>query len=161
VTRSHQFNSAFQSPSSPKSVASSPASTRLPVQRYVRARHFATSWMAELQDRFDKITALTTGWDGYNAKPVSFTCASFTAQLLEVLFESDVPPPQLVPGSDGTLQFEWHMNGFDLEVDVLAPYEVFAVRHDHSNCTCEEANLSSDYTLLKTWISSLSKSGLN
>ena len=79
----------------------------------------------------------------------------FAANLIERLFVDDVPPPQLVPGTDGTLQMEWHRNGFDVEIDVLAPYEVVAVRRDLRTGRVDEENLEADYSVLGGWIADL------
>lgn len=112
-------------------------------------------WVAELADRFDELTSLPKGWDGYAGCPVSFNCAQFAANLIERLFVSAIPAPQLVPGSDGTLQIEWHRNQFDIEIDVLAPYEVVATRHDLVSGSSEEIELQTDFTPLSEWISDL------
>lgn len=114
-----------------------------------------TGWVAELRDRFDYLTALPRGWDGYAGIPVSFNCALFTANLLERLFVEGVPAPQLVPGGDGTIQFEWHRNQYDVEIDVLAPYDVAAVRRNHKTGEIEEYELQTDFTLLGKWITEL------
>jgi hypothetical protein len=120
-------------------------------------RHSGNEWVAALSDRFNELTALQHGWDGYNGKPVSFTCASFAAKLLERLFDNALPPPDLIPGTDGTLQFEWHINGYDIEVDVLDAYEVVAVRHELRTGAVEELELDNDFTTLAHWIGELKK----
>jgi hypothetical protein len=117
--------------------------------------HSETKWANALSGKFNELTALQRGWDGYTGQPVSFTCARFAADLLERLYDGALPPPSLVPGSDGTLQFEWHINQFDVEVDVLGAYEVIATRHDCLTGETEELELSSDYTALAGWISDL------
>lgn len=121
----------------------------------VRVVQPRSRWVVELKDRFDDLTALPRGWDGYAGHPVSFNCAQFTANLLERLFVEDVPAPQLVPGGDGTIQFEWHRNQYDVEIDVLAPYDVVAVRRDHRTGQVQELELQTDFTLLSEWIAEL------
>ena len=61
----------------------------------------------------------------------------------------------MVPGSDGTLQIEWHINQFDLEIDVLAPYSVAATRYDCISGNVDEVELDTDFTILSEWISEL------
>lgn len=114
-----------------------------------------SSWIADLRERLNELTSLSMGWDGYQGRPVSFSCAMFAANLIERLFVEDVPPPQLVPGADGTLQMEWHRNGFDIEIDVLAPYEVFAVRRNLRTDEVEELELEAEYSDLGRWIANL------
>lgn len=124
-------------------------------RRVSLSRHSESEWAKALNGKFNELTALQLGWDGYAGRPVSFTCASFAANLLERLFDEALPPPSLVPGSDGTLQFEWHLNEYDVEVDVLGAFEVVATRHDHQTGTAEELELDTDFTMLAGWISEL------
>ena len=57
-----------------------------------------SSWVRALESRFEEVTALSSGWDGYAGKPVSFGCATFAANLLEAICIDSLPAPQLVPG---------------------------------------------------------------
>ena len=122
---------------------------------YVRVPVPNSLWFQILKKRFDDICSLPVGWDGYAGCPVSFNTAIFAANLLERLYLDGVPEPTLVPGSDGTLQMEWHRNQFDVEIDVLGPYEVLATRTDHANNTEQEIELESDFSVLADWISDL------
>lgn len=124
-------------------------------QEQVRVNQPNSAWVLELSDRFNELTSLPLGWDGYAGKPVSFECAQFAANLIERLFIKGVRAPQLVPGSDGTLQIEWHQNQFDIEIDVLAPYHIVATHHDHLTDTDQEFELQSDFTRLAEWIENL------
>ena len=66
-----------------------------------------SQWVQELESRFIELTGLPIGCDGYQGKPVSLSCAKFAAHLIESIYVASVPAPNLVPGSDGTLQLEW------------------------------------------------------
>ena len=131
--------------------------SRLAVNRstYVRVDWPSSPWFEELRKKFDEICSLPEGWDGYAGFPVSFSNASFAADLLERLYSDGVPPPSIVPGSDGSLQLEWHRNQFDVEIDVLAPYQVVAKRTNHVTDTEKEIELDSDFTALEEWICGL------
>lgn len=120
-----------------------------------RVQPLHSEWMSSLGDRFDELTSLPYGWDGYNGQPVSFARAFFAAHLLESLYISELDEPQLVPGSDGTVQIEWHENGFDLEIDVQAPYDVVATRCNLNTGHAEELELDTDFTVLANWIRDL------
>ncbi|MCP4071982.1 MAG: hypothetical protein GY742_09625, partial [Hyphomicrobiales bacterium] len=61
----------------------------------------------------------------------------------------------LVPGSDGSLQIEWHLNQYDIEIDVLEPYDIVATRFDHVTDRDEELELQSDFSALANWITDL------
>jgi hypothetical protein len=127
------------------------------LKRVTLNRHSENEWKKVLVSKFNELTALRAGWDGYNGKPVSFTCASFAANLLEKLYDDILPPPSLVPGSDGTLQFEWHINQYDIEVDVLGAFDVMATRYDCITGETQELELDSDYTGLADWLSDLKR----
>ncbi len=150
-----QVSSAFQD-EVPNFVPSESRTSSLPLSvARVRVVHPRSRWITDLKDRFDELTSLPRGWDGYAGQPVSFTCAQFTANLLESLFVEDVPAPQIVPGGDGTLQFEWHRNQYDVEIDVLAPYDVVAIRRDHRTGAVWELELQTDFAPLSEWITDL------
>ena len=122
---------------------------------FVRVAQPRSQWAADLKDRFDELTSLARGWDGYAGRPVSFHCAQFAANLIERLFVGGVPAPQLVPGGDGTLQIEWHRNQYDVEIDVLDTYDVLAVRRNITTGEVEEIELQMDFSPLSEWIDAL------
>ncbi|MCB1466215.1 MAG: hypothetical protein KDK08_03500 [Rhizobiaceae bacterium] len=121
----------------------------------VRVTHPRSAWVNELEERFDVLTSLRRGWDGYAGVPVSFTCAQFAANLIERLYTRALPAPQLVPMANGTMRLEWHMNEFDVEVDVLGPYDVVAYRADLLNDSEDEIEIQTDFTELSEWIAAL------
>jgi len=150
-----QVSSVFQN-EVPNLLSSESNTSSLPLRSArVRITQPRSRWVAELKDRFDELTALPQGWDGYAGRPVSFNCAQFAANLLERLFVESVPAPQIVPGDDGTLQIEWHQNQFDIEIDVLAPYDVCAVKRDLRTGLVQEIELEIDFTPLSGWIADL------
>ncbi|WCL54406.1 hypothetical protein [Gimibacter soli] len=120
---------------------------------------YQSEWMSVLRPRFDELTALPRGWDGYQGVPVSWSCAEFAANILDRLNEEYVPPPSLVPGSDGTVQIEWHRNGYDVEIHVLAPNKVNAYRYDRNSGHEEEFNLTNDFSSVQNWVKQLSNRG--
>jgi len=77
-----------------------------------------------LQSEFERLVRLPVGWDGYRAKPVSFGNASYASQLLDNLCQQHTAVPSIVPGYNGDLQMEWHVEGFDLEIHVISPYHM-------------------------------------
>lgn len=112
---------------------------------------YRSRWVQILETRFNEITSLPRGWNGYRSIPVSFSCASFAANLLERICTDGLPPPFLVPGTDGTLQIEWHRNGYDIEIDVLGPNQVVATRYTLASNEEETISLENDFTVLADW----------
>ena len=112
-------------------------------------------WAQKLGGRLGELTGLPVGWDGYQGKPVSFGNAEFAGNLIESICFDNIPAPQLVPGSDGTLQLEWHLNGYDIAIDVLAPFDVLATRYDHVTGEEDEIEVQSDFSELAEWVKAL------
>lgn len=122
-----------------------------------RVTSHRSEWVDELRPRLNDLTKLPVGWDGYRGQPVSFDCASFGADLLEKLCQFSVPAPSLVPGSGGTMQIEWHVGGFDIELDVKDVYNVIAYRRNCITGDEEEHELATDFSLVFSWLGELSK----
>jgi len=151
-----QLNTAFQD-ARPNTDYRGPILSNAAFTNYrVRVPQLQSAWMQILQVRFDELSSLPQGWDGYRGSPVSFTCASFAAAMLERLCQENVSAPSLVPGSDGTLQIEWHENLYDIEIDVLSPQNIVATRYDHVTDKVVVLELESDFTQIGGWISDLS-----
>jgi hypothetical protein len=79
----------------------------------------------------------------------------FAATVLERVYETNLPLPALVPGADGSLQIEWHVSDFDIELDVLDANKVVARRYDCRSDTEQEEQLSNDFTVVSTWVEDL------
>jgi hypothetical protein len=109
------------------------------------------AWALHVKRRFDEVCALEEGWDGYNGRPVKWQTADFTFRMLQSICASDAPVPQIVPGSSGSLQVEWHLPHQTIELLVRAPYEVEAWREGPS-IDEEEADLSGDFRRVIDWL---------
>jgi len=84
------------------------------------------NWWPDIEERLKHLINLDNGWDGYNAEPVSFLNASFALRVLETICTINTPAPQIVPGTGGDLQIEWHTDTTEIELHVIAPYRVEA-----------------------------------
>jgi hypothetical protein len=111
--------------------------------------------------RLNELTALTHGWDGYQGVPVSWNCATFAANLLERIYVAGLSAPSLVPGSDGTIQIEWHKNDYDIEIDILGANKVIATKYDHRSDAEDVLDLDNDITAIVNWIKELSTERVN
>jgi hypothetical protein len=107
-------------------------------------------------ERLDELCQLPVGWNGYYAGPVTFTNASFALSMLESTCGVDAPAPQIVPGSDGDLQIEWHTSCADIELHVRGPFNVHAWRMRYgANDGGDEMILSNDFTAVANWVKEL------
>ena len=128
-------------------------------QHRVLVNGYQSQWLEDLSPRLRDLTALERGWDGYDGLPVNFHVAHFVVNLLERLFLDNLPPPSLVPGSDGSLQFEWHRNGMDIELDVHAPSRVTAYKYDHQSGEETEIELRNNFADVACWLSEMAGRG--
>src|SRR5258706_7550436 len=88
------------------------------------------TWREPVIKRLNELVALQSGWDGYEGVPVTFENAYFTMGMLDACCRGDAPTPQIVPGASGDLQIEWHLDGGDIELHILAPNNVHAWHTD-------------------------------
>lgn len=87
---------------------------------------YSYNWWPDIQKRLEHLLCLESGWDGYQGEPVSLSNASFALKVLESICTNDTPPPQIVPGTGGDLQIEWHSNATEIELHIIAPNNVEA-----------------------------------
>lgn len=154
-------SSAFQQKKSPAGDYQRNVSNSVFTSHRIRVPELHSHWALALQDRLNELTSLPVGWDGYVGLPVSFQCAHFVVSMLERLCQGDVPPPSLVPGSDGSLQVEWHRNMFDVELDVLDVQNVVATRVNRRSGEVEVLDIQNDFSTVAGWISELSDENQN
>jgi hypothetical protein len=114
-----------------------------------------TSWSGDVTKRLSELVGLSVGWDGYTGRPVDFAIACFAHQLTLTVCVHGAPCPSLVPGSDGTLQVEWHAGGFDIELDILAVNKVRAWRADARTGREDELELSVDFAAVYQWMTEM------
>lgn len=153
---SSQANAVFTRASSTAHVANvvtlADMFTRLLISEPVR------QWRPAVVERLECLVRLEPGWDGYNGVPVSFEIATFALRMLEAACGYDCPCPQIVPGSEGDLQIEWHTHLGDIELDVLGPNNVVAWRKTNSCCDDgEQIPLTNDFAVVAKWIKELTE----
>lgn len=78
-------------------------------------------WVGHASDRLAEISRLEPGWDGYRARPVALENVAFAKSILFSVMDNDQPLPDIVPGTQGDLQIEWHTSKGDLEVHIIRP----------------------------------------
>lgn len=129
-----------------------------PRARIVVSKH-ESEWSEAVQNRLEELVdGLRPGWDGYSGRPVGYLNASFALSMLSSICRPDTPAPQIVPGSDGDLQIEWHTNAVDIELAVRGPYIVSAWRWVvGSDPEGESLELSQDFTDVANWVAEISE----
>ena len=143
ITQSHAAFSRWPPTSNIVDIASRKSVAKTPEE----------SWRP-VTDRLEELLRLERGWDGYTGSPVSFVNATFALRMLESICDSRSPLPQIVPGSSGDLQVEWHTLRGDVELHVRAPNDVHAWRVKSDGLE-EELLLANDFSAIVAWIKEL------
>jgi hypothetical protein len=117
------------------------------------------AWRSAAVSRLSELVRLPPGWDGYAAEPISFGDVYYALRLLEAVCGDEAPAPQIVPGSSGDLQIEWHLPRGDIELHVRAPNDVVAWHCDSTTGPDgEELALTNDFVAVVPWIERLAES---
>lgn len=119
------------------------------------------TWSTALEVRLRELINLSNGWDGPKSIPVSIPNAKFARKLLDQLFVDEVPAPSIFPIGDGTLQIEWNVGDYEIELDVIAPDRIVAERSYLGSGKEDCALVGNDFSKLKSWIEDLRKSLTN
>lgn len=110
------------------------------------------AWHDAVLSRLEDLVRLPSGWNSYGGLPVSFANAHFALSMLESTCRAATEAPQVVPGSGGDLQVEWHTVHGDIELHVLAPNRVLASCERTSDGSFEELELTNDFTQVAKWV---------
>lgn len=106
----------------------------------------------------NRLIALPPNWDSYGALQIDISRTRVAFNVLMEVMREDTPAPSIVPTSDGHIQFEWHMRGIDLEVEVISPVTIRVMYEDqYSDEPPQELTLDYDLTLLNGFVSELTR----
>ena len=113
--------------------------------------------LKELKDKCIEFTKLKKGWDGFKASPVPIEKANVAMHLIDRLVNINVPKPSIVPTYDGSIQIEWHMKNYELEIEITQLLEVEGLLIDRKTDEMHEfcVNLSDEansYQVLADYI---------
>lgn len=114
------------------------------------------TWREAVIERLNELVGPQQGWNVYRGKPVLFHNAHFALSMLDSICPENVLPPQIVPGSGGDLQVEWHTHDEDIELHIRGPNRVTAWRFVRGgDPDGEELELSRDFNPVVTWIENM------
>jgi hypothetical protein len=99
-------------------------------------------WMAGVKVQIEGFQLLQSGWDSYAGKQISMGMRSAAFHLILDLATLNTPRPSVVPVADGTIQFEWHAKGIDLEIRVLSMTKIEVAFEDSRD---EEAPIEDEF----------------
>lgn len=115
----------------------------------------ASGWQEVVSDRLVDLLQLPENWDSYGARAPRWDAANNLVAVLASIMQRKTPSPSIVPSAEGHFQAEWHRNGIDLEVEVVAPTKILVSYTDSQDEWEDE--LDFDFTRL---VSAVKKLGL-
>jgi hypothetical protein len=98
-------------------------------------------WASPVVRRLTDLLSLRDNWDSYGAVKPSTTSAVELFKVLIAVANPDTPAPSIVPSPLGHFQAEWHLNGADLEVEVVTPTKIIVSFSDGSDAWEEELDV--------------------
>lgn len=118
-----------------------------------------TPWLPRAIHALDGLGCLPANWDSYGAQTIRHSNILATVELLLAVMRDDTPLPSFVPTNRRTILLEWHVGGFDLEVEVRGTGRLHVAFEDAHDGTAWEAELNSDLTKLVNCIERLTAKG--
>lgn len=101
-------------------------------------------------DKLTKLSNLRPNWDTYGAPAVSeYALERAAGFALHFISTRRVPIPDIVPTPSGGIQFEWHRNSVDLEIEFGASSEIEVLFEDLVSDESHELSLTKDLRSLE------------
>lgn len=76
----------------------------------------STDWLGSALVTLRRLSALEPDWDGYGSPPLTHQAIDRSFRLVLQSARELLPGPNLVPGSEGDLQLEWHLGERGLQI---------------------------------------------
>jgi hypothetical protein len=115
------------------------------------------NWFQQTIASLDEVGNLPTNWDSYGARKIRHSSIRAAIELLLCVMDERTPAPAVVPTNRGTVMFEWHAGGVDLEVEAFGPGRAHVAFEDSREGTNWEAEIGSDLSRLVACIQRLSE----
>jgi hypothetical protein len=107
-------------------------------------------WLAPVVTAVGRFLQLPDNWDSYGAPVIDHEKVLFGLNLLLATLDPQSPAPTVVPTPSGSVQFEWHRQGMDIEVEVLSAGKINLYYENGATGSSEESTLTSDFRRLAT-----------
>lgn len=112
-------------------------------------------WISHIAEVLSSYIWLPNNWDSYGARGTDFKCILVAIQILARIVDEHTPKPSVVPTTQGGVQFEWHVNGIDLEIEIQPSFRLFAAFEDHQLQEEWEGEITEDYSPIESIIEKL------
>jgi hypothetical protein len=95
-------------------------------------------WLGEVISDLRKISTLEQNWDSYGGRPISHKAILKATEILSLCIANDTPAPWVVATSLGGIQFEWHTEGEDLEIEIDAQGRLLECRESDDGVNLQQ-----------------------
>ena len=115
------------------------------------------AWVGSLLQGFANLLTLEANWDGENGKPIAPALVSSALKFVDRISMVDfrLPPPSIVPISDGGLQIEWHRAGKDFEIEFSPDGSIRYYYYDSSTGGGQEGSVTHDMSTVQQLLEQL------
>lgn len=122
-----------------------------PLLRKPPSKHEAipSSGIVWVDREMRKLAQLPANWDGYGANVIPRSRLRQVADLLKEHFRHGLPEGSLVPGADGSVQMEWHLQKMSFGFLVDEDGSFYAWHKDRETRALVDADASGAVTLLE------------
>lgn len=112
-------------------------------------------WLNPTWNQISELSKLKQNWDSYGAKSISQQRAIAAIKVLQRILRRETPAPAVVPTVRGNLQFEWHQDEIDLEIEVYSTTKVHLYFEDQVNGESREEIISGDLSRVFAFVNRL------
>ena len=106
--------------------------------------HDRRAWLGDqARAQLDELLQLEPQWDGHRAKVISIAAVRGAVESLFRIADEVSLAPQFFPLPDGGVQYEWHVGGESVEVEVDGSGVAYALATDRDGNTLVEGSLDS------------------
>lgn len=78
-----------------------------------------SKWLIDAEDKLKEIYMLSANWDGYKSPKLPLALYQNALLFLSHIKDLDMPETFVCPVSGGGVQFEWHFEGRELEIEFI------------------------------------------
>ena len=90
-------------------------------------------WLQPVVEGLRRLSHLSVDWDSHGAGPVHLKCIVRALRLLDEMMCRDTPVPYVVPTPAGGVQFEWHTEQVDLEIELTPSLQIVVTLLDYGS----------------------------
>lgn len=81
-------------------------------------------WFNDVLFKLTRFLFFEPNWDSYGGQRIDIECVAAALRVLDKITDRETPEPDVVPTSNGGVQFEWSEKGIEIEIEILTPTRI-------------------------------------